>query len=72
MAMPRFRKGALTLFTGLLTMSAFSWGAGIIGAFSPKPSTNPPSIREGSMTGPLSRGHVGTRYFVGGGIHRGK
>jgi hypothetical protein len=35
----------------------------------PQPEVNPPSIREGSTHG--SKG-VRTRYFIGGGLHRGK
>lgn len=33
-------------------------------------SSNPPSIREGSVSHP--RGSGRTRYFVGGGLHGGK
>ena len=55
----------------LLALSAGSWWAGAVGAFAPTPEKNPPSIREGSMRGALT-GRAGTRYFVGGGLHRGK
>lgn len=37
-----------------------------------EPVKKPQSIREGSARGPIGSGHHRTRYFIGGGLHRGK
>lgn len=66
------KRGPAILLGGLLSLSAVSWWAGAVGAFAPTPQAAPPSIREGSATAPLATGRSRTRYFVGGGIHRGK
>ena len=50
-----------------VTIMASSSGWGI-----PKPVKKPMSIREGSAKTKNIRGHYRTRYFVGGGLHRGK
>lgn len=58
--------GACVLTTGVaLHASVHGWTA-------QKPDKSPLSIREGSHKGPLGSGHRRTRYFVGGGLHRGK
>lgn len=49
----------------VVTASASGWGV-------PHPVKKPLSIREGSAKIENQRGHYRTRYFIGGGIHRGK
>lgn len=66
------RKARVVLLAALLVASGVSWWAGVVGAFAPRPAKAPPSIREGSVASPLATGHSRTRYFTGGGIHRGK
>ena len=66
------KRGAAIIAAGLLSLTALSWWAGIVGALAPEPVKSPPSIREGSVRGAVVSGRAGTRYFVGGGLHRGK
>ena len=57
------------LFLGLLTVthtaSREGWGI-------PRPIKKPLSLREGSAKLDRRQGHYRTRYYVGGGLHRGK
>ncbi|MEL7472260.1 MAG: hypothetical protein AAGK04_03005 [Planctomycetota bacterium] len=65
------RKKSVGLIATLgLAAAGVSW-ASARGLGLPQPSNNPPSIREESNR-LSSSGTSGTRYFVGGGIIRGK
>lgn len=64
-------RGTLTLGGIMLGLLAGSVWASNRGVGLPQPEKEPISIREDSAR-PLKRGHHRTRYFVGGGIFRGK
>lgn len=53
-----------------LLLAGTAW-ASARGLWLPKPAKSPPSIREGSAKDNTS-GRIRTRYFVGGGLRRGK
>ncbi len=55
----------LALLAVTVTASREGWGI-------PQPVKKPLSLREGSARLERRQGHHGTRYFVGGGLHRGK
>ncbi len=55
----------------VVTGAAATW-ASYHGTGLPRPEKEPISVREGSTRGAQRSGHLRTRYFVGGGIHRGK
>lgn len=64
-------RGTLTLGGMMLALLAGSVWASNRGVGLPKPEKKPVSVREDSAR-PLSGGHHRTRYFIGGGILRGK
>lgn len=64
-------KGILILIAGMVGVTGLLTWAGAAGLGIPRPANNPPSVREGSQRVGYA-GHHRTRYFVGGGIHRGK
>lgn len=69
--MPRFNKNG-GLVAGVMSLvTAATVAASSVGFGAPAPEKNPPSIREGSVQDPSS-GTSRTRYFMGGGLHRGK
>ena len=53
-------------------VTALAVRASVVGWTVQRPATKPQSIREGSARGPIRSGHYRTRYFIGGGLHRGK
>ncbi|PIE23017.1 MAG: hypothetical protein CSA62_09815 [Planctomycetota bacterium] len=67
----RIHKGTIILGAALSTLFVGTLWASNRGVGLPKPKKNPPSIREGSVKNPTT-GRRRTRFFVGGGIHRGK
>ncbi|NOX59050.1 MAG: hypothetical protein GXP29_09365 [Planctomycetes bacterium] len=64
-------RGTLILGGVMLSILAGSVWASNRGVGLPQPEREPISIREDSAR-PLTGGHHRTRYFIGGGIHRGK
>ena len=67
----RIHKGTLILGGALSALFAGTLWASSRGLGLPRPQKEPPSIREGSVKDPAT-GRRRTRFFVGGGIHRGK
>jgi hypothetical protein len=62
-----------TMILGVIMLGVLGgtvW-ASTTGLWLPQPTNEPVSIREDSAR-PLRAGHHRTRYFVGGGIYRGK
>ena len=66
------KKKLAVLMIGALGATGVATKASTEGWGVPKPISQPQSIREGSMKGPLTTGYIPTRYFTSGGIHRGK
>lgn len=64
------RNGTILLVLTLLCLGGAVW-ASSTGFGLPQPEKNPPSIREESVR-ISGTGHHRTRYFIGGGIRRGK
>ncbi len=64
-------RGTIILAGSMLGILALSVWASNRGVGLPQPEKEPISIREGSAR-PSTPGHHRTRYFIGGGIHRGK
>ena len=65
-------KKLIALIIGMVGITTLTVMASHSGWGVPKPVKKPISIREGSAKLKSSSGHYRTRYFVGGGIHRGK
>ena len=64
-------RGTIILSGVMLMLLAGTIWASTSGLWMPQPTKQPVSIREESAR-PLGSGHRSTRYFVGGGIFRGK
>ena len=60
----------MILVGAMVFLSGMSLWAGYRGWWLPKPESDPPSIREGSVRTP--DGKTRTRYFIGGGFVGGK
>jgi hypothetical protein len=67
------KRGSWGLLTGMVGLLAAGTWASNHGWGIPRPARQPVSIREGSARGATAAaGHYRTRYFIGGGMHRGK